>query len=77
MDGRLGRVHDEVSQSEAEALRGSPQTERFGPRPGEGLFLRPGRGGGRRLALFTPIFLFGLKGRDGSLDPQDGKSAAV
>ena len=62
MDGRLGRVDDEVSQCEAEALGGSAQVKRLGPRPGKWLLLGAGRSQGRRLALVAPILLLGLKG---------------
>lgn len=62
MDGGLRRVDDEVSQREAEALGGSAQVKRLGPRPGERLLLRPGGRHGRRLALIAPILLLGLKG---------------
>ena len=62
VDGRLGRVDDEVSQCEAEALGGAAQVKRLGPRPGKSLLLCPGRSHGRRLALIAPILLLGLKG---------------
>lgn len=62
MDGALRRVDDEVPQREAEALRGAPQAERFGSRPGEGLLVGPEGGHGRRLALIAPILLLGLRG---------------
>lgn len=61
VDGRLGRVDDEVSQCEAEALRSSPQVKRLGPRPGKRLLLWAGRSRSRRLALIAPILLLGLK----------------
>lgn len=67
VDGGLRRVDDEVSQREAEALRGSAQAQRLGSRPGKGLFLWAGGGRGRRLALVTSILLLSLE----KVDKQD------
>ena len=65
MDGRLGRVNNEVSQREAEALRGTLQAQGLGSGPGEGLFLLPARGGRRgRLTLVPPVFPLGLGGKE-------------
>lgn len=63
VNGGLRRVDDEVSQREAEALRGSPQAERLGARPGERLLLRRSaqRGQRRRLALISTFLLLGLE----------------
>lgn len=63
VDGRLRGVHDEVSKSEAEALGGSAQVKRLGPRPGKRLLLWPGGGSGRRLALVTAILRLSLGGK--------------
>ena len=62
VDGRLGRVDDEVSQGEAEALGGSAQVERLRPRPGKGLLLGPGGGRRQGLALIASILLLRLRG---------------
>lgn len=49
MRGRLGRVHNEVAQREAEPLGRSTQEHSFGSRPGELLFcvVRPRRRAGQ------------------------------
>lgn len=67
VDGRLRRVDDKVPQREAEALRGSAQAQRLGPRPGKGLLLWAGGGRGRRLALVSSILLLRLE----EVDKQD------
>lgn len=61
VDGRLGRVDDEMSQREAEALGRSAQVKRLGPRPGKRLLLCAGRSRGRCVALIAPILLLGLE----------------
>lgn len=55
--GRLGRVHDEVPQREAEALGGPPQAHRFRSRPRERLLFCGGvRGGG--ISHDSPVWGF-------------------
>lgn len=48
VNSRLWRVDNEVSQREAEALRGSPQVKRLGARPGKRLLLRRSAQRGQR-----------------------------
>lgn len=48
VNSRLRRVDDEVSQREAEALRGSPQVKRLGAWPGKRLLLRRSAQRGQR-----------------------------
>lgn len=73
VDSRLRRVDDEVSQREAEALRGPAQAQRLGPRPGEGLLLCAEGRRGRRVALVASIFLLRLEKTD-KLDISDAPS---
>lgn len=40
MHGRLGRVHDKVTQGEAKALSGALKAQGFGAWPGERLLLQ-------------------------------------
>lgn len=78
VNGGLRRVDDEVSQREAEALRGSPQAERLGARPGERLLLRRSaqRGQRRRLALISTFLLLGLEAQRHT-DRQVGETSAL